>query len=239
MSSVTSWTVGTSGQETPCPHAKHPVPASRAARPLSLVLVASALAWVGASAPAEAAPPSCLKRTNNTYEKLLECVTLDGVRAHQTAFQQIADANDDEFYPGSRVAGTEGYAESVEYVAGKLREGRVRRDARPVRLPVRLPGAAASAQPRLGRLRDRDLHRLGRRRHHRQRHPGRPQPRTAAGEHERLRGRRLRRARLLRCQRHRADPARHLRRSAIKAVERRGRGRRSRHHLQRRQHPRP
>ncbi len=93
---------------------------SRAARPLSLVLVAGALAWVGASAPAEAAPPSCLKRTNNTYEKLLECVTVEGVRAHQTAFQQIADANDDEFYPGSRVAGTEGYAESVEYVAGKL-----------------------------------------------------------------------------------------------------------------------
>ena len=95
-------------------------PGSRAVRPLSLALVASALAWVGAAAPAEAAPPSCLKRNNNTYEKLLECVTVPGVRAHQAAFQQIADANTDEFYPGSRVAGTAGYAKSVEYVAGKL-----------------------------------------------------------------------------------------------------------------------
>ena len=65
-----------------------PRAARRAARPLSLVLVASALAWVGASAPAEAAPPSCLKRTNNTYEKLVECVTLEGVRAHQQALQE-------------------------------------------------------------------------------------------------------------------------------------------------------
>lgn len=94
---------------------------SRAARPMSLALVASALAWVGAAAPAEAAPPSCLKRTNNTYEKLLECVTVEGVRAHQAEFQRIADANDDEFYPGSRAAGTEGYANSVDYVADKLR----------------------------------------------------------------------------------------------------------------------
>ena len=33
-----------------------------------------------------------------------------GVREHQAAFQAIADANDDEFYPGSRAAGTAGYA---------------------------------------------------------------------------------------------------------------------------------
>ena len=38
------------------------------------------------------------------------------------AFQAIADANDDEFYPGTRAAGTEGYAESVEYVAGLLED---------------------------------------------------------------------------------------------------------------------
>ena len=35
--------------------------------------------------------------TNNTYKKLLGCVTLDGVREHQAAFQAIADANDDPF----------------------------------------------------------------------------------------------------------------------------------------------
>ncbi len=87
----------------------------------SLALVVGGLAGLATATPAEAAPPSCSKRTNNTYAKLLECVTVDGVRAHQAAFQRIADANDDEYYPGSRVAGTEGYAESVEYVAGKLR----------------------------------------------------------------------------------------------------------------------
>jgi hypothetical protein len=53
--------------------------------------------------------------------KLLECATLQGVREHQAQFQKIADNNDDQFYPGSRVAGTKGYADSVAYVAGLLR----------------------------------------------------------------------------------------------------------------------
>ena len=76
------------------------------------------------SAPAAVAAPNdaCDTRTNNTYQKLLECVTLEWVREHQAQFQKIADANDDPFYPGTRAAGTEGYAESVEYVAGLLRD---------------------------------------------------------------------------------------------------------------------
>jgi len=57
----------------------------------------------------------CDERANNTYNKLLECVTLDGVRSHQAAFQAIADANG-----GTRAAGTPGYDESVAYVAGTL-----------------------------------------------------------------------------------------------------------------------
>ena len=64
---------------------------------------------------------ACVQRNNNTYSKLLECVTLEGVRARQTQLQAIADRNDDEFYPGTRAAGTEGYAASVDYVAGLLR----------------------------------------------------------------------------------------------------------------------
>jgi hypothetical protein len=68
------------------------------------------------------APPGCATRTNTTYQTLLQCVTLEGVRAHQAAFQEIADDNDDPFYPGTRAAGTEGYAESVEYVAGLLED---------------------------------------------------------------------------------------------------------------------
>jgi PA domain len=63
----------------------------------------------------------CDRQNNNTYQKLLECVTLEGVREHQAQFQKIADANDDPFYPGTRAAGTEGDAESVAYVAGLLR----------------------------------------------------------------------------------------------------------------------
>ena len=73
--------------------------------------------------PAVAAPAeACDRRTNNTYQKLLECVTLEGVREHQAQFQKIADNNADPFYPGTRAAGTEGYADSVEYVAGLLED---------------------------------------------------------------------------------------------------------------------
>ena len=64
----------------------------------------------------------CENRNNNTYDKLLGCVTLEGVREHQQALQDIADKNHDPFYPGTRADGTEGYDDSVEYVAGLLRD---------------------------------------------------------------------------------------------------------------------
>lgn len=35
----------------------------------------------------------CDTRNNNTYQKILECVRLDQVRAHQAALQEIADEN--------------------------------------------------------------------------------------------------------------------------------------------------
>ncbi len=92
---------------------------------IALVAVLGLLLSALVAAPAAvAAPPAqaCDRRTNNTYQKLLECVTLEGVREHQAQFQKIADANDDPFYPGTRAAGTEGYAESVDYVAGLLRD---------------------------------------------------------------------------------------------------------------------
>jgi Zn-dependent M28 family amino/carboxypeptidase len=62
-------------------------------------------------AAATAGPESCDDRTNNTMEKLLECVNVDGVREHQAAFQAIADAN-----AGTRATGTPGYDASVAYV---------------------------------------------------------------------------------------------------------------------------
>ncbi len=58
----------------------------------------------------------CATQTNNTIDKLLDCVTLDGVREHQAAFQAIADANG-----GTRVSGSPGYDESAEYVMDRLR----------------------------------------------------------------------------------------------------------------------
>jgi len=62
-----------------------------------------------------AGPAACDDRVNNTFDKLLECVTVDGVREHQAAFQAIADANN-----GTRVSGTAGYDQSVDYVVGRL-----------------------------------------------------------------------------------------------------------------------
>jgi Zn-dependent M28 family amino/carboxypeptidase len=85
---------------------------------LGLVLAALVPAQAASAAPGQA----CDTQTNNTYRKLLDCVTVEGVREHQAQFQKIADNNDDPFYPGTRAAGTEGYAESVEYVAGLLRD---------------------------------------------------------------------------------------------------------------------
>lgn len=69
------------------------------------------------SGAALAAPASagCKSRTNNTYDKLLECVRLEGVRAHQAALQRIATANG-----GNRFSGFPGYDASVDYVVEQL-----------------------------------------------------------------------------------------------------------------------
>jgi Zn-dependent M28 family amino/carboxypeptidase len=62
--------------------------------------------------PSQAA---CDNRTNNTYQKVLECVRVSEVREHQAAFQAIADENG-----GTRAAGTPGYTASVDYVVDTL-----------------------------------------------------------------------------------------------------------------------
>lgn len=83
---------------------------------IRLVAITSLLATGLIMAPvADAGPKSCAKRVNDTPAKLMECVTLSGVRAHQEALQDIADDNG-----GTRAAGTEGYEDSVDYIAGKL-----------------------------------------------------------------------------------------------------------------------
>ena len=70
---------------------------------------------VGLSRTAMAGPSACENRNNNTHAKLLECVTLEGVREHQAALQAIADANG-----GTRAAGTPGYDASLAYVKARM-----------------------------------------------------------------------------------------------------------------------
>ncbi len=76
----------------------------------------AATTLVPVSAAAAPSQNGCNTRNNNTYDKLLECVRVDGVREHQAALQAIADANG-----GIRAAGTEGYEQSVDYVVDTMR----------------------------------------------------------------------------------------------------------------------
>lgn len=69
------------------------------------------------AAESKASPTVCKHRVNDNFQKLLECVTLEGVRRHQAALQAIADANG-----GTRVSGTRGYDQSVAYAEQVLRE---------------------------------------------------------------------------------------------------------------------
>jgi Zn-dependent M28 family amino/carboxypeptidase len=86
---------------------------SKAVRVLILMaFIAAAFAYAPA---ARAGDASCDFRTSDNFKKLLLCVTLDGVREHQAAFQAIANANG-----GIRAAGTQGYDASVEYVVDRL-----------------------------------------------------------------------------------------------------------------------
>lgn len=81
-----------------------------------VLVILSIIVATFAFAPAVMADTaSCDTRVNNTHAKLLECVTLEGVRAHQAALQAIADANG-----GTRLAGTSGYEESVDYVVDTM-----------------------------------------------------------------------------------------------------------------------
>ena len=80
-----------------------------AAAALTLSVVPAGAAVAAASAQ------GCDARANITYEKLLECVTVDGVLEHEKAFQAIADANG-----GNRAAGLPGYDASVDYVVETL-----------------------------------------------------------------------------------------------------------------------
>jgi Zn-dependent M28 family amino/carboxypeptidase len=80
-----------------------------------LIILVGLLAMFAIVPLALAGPEACDTRVNNTFDKLLECVTIEGVRAHQAAFQAAADEND-----GTRAAGTPGYDATVDYVVETL-----------------------------------------------------------------------------------------------------------------------
>jgi aminopeptidase Y len=67
-------------------------------------------------AAAMAQDVQCATRANNTFDKLLQCVSLEGVRAHQAELQAIANENG-----GIRTSGAPGYDRSVDYVEATLR----------------------------------------------------------------------------------------------------------------------
>ena len=94
-------------------------PAQQSRRGWTVVATASlataALLVPAGAATAAPAATACNNRTNNTYDKLLGCITVDGVLEHEQALQDIADANG-----GNRAAGTTGYTGSVDYVVQRL-----------------------------------------------------------------------------------------------------------------------
>ena len=130
-------------------------------RGLAGLIAGAALAGLLVPTTAQAAPAQtgCERRNNNEYDKLLECVTLAGVREHQAAFQAIADANDDEFYPGSRRAGTQGYADSVEYVASVLERAGWEVTFDEVDFQFVFPALLQQLTPVNASVRNRDVHR--------------------------------------------------------------------------------
>ena len=85
-------------------------PSSRR-RAVAGLIAGAALAGLLIPTTAAAQPIACERNNNSRYERLLECVTLEGVREHQAALQAIADANG-----GTRADQTPGYTASVDYV---------------------------------------------------------------------------------------------------------------------------
>lgn len=92
-------------------------PASSPRWPLLLIVAAASLlgACGGGDSVADDAAVACRGQVNDTPDKLLACVTLDGVRTHLNAFSAVAQNNG-----GDRAIGTPGYTGSVAYVQQAL-----------------------------------------------------------------------------------------------------------------------
>jgi hypothetical protein len=122
---------------------------SRRRAPRVIAAAAGGLLVAVLPAPAAVADQGgkCENRSNNSYDKLLECVTLDGVREHLQALQEIAEKNHDPYYPGTRADGTEGYDGSVEYVAGLLTKAGYEVTRQPVEFEFAFPAELRQLTP--------------------------------------------------------------------------------------------
>jgi Peptidase family M28/PA domain len=121
----------------------------KSARRLAALGAAAALmtALLPGQAASAATRVACLDRANSSYSNLLECVSLTGVRDHQQAFQNIADKREDPVYPGTRAAGTVGYDESVDYVAGLLEDAGYEVTLDPVDITFNFPAVLRQLTP--------------------------------------------------------------------------------------------
>jgi hypothetical protein len=84
-------------------------------------LCAAAALCLPATAKAQSVA-GCDNRVNDTAQKLVPCITRDGLWNHMTAFQAIADANPGADGHPSRNSGEPGYKASVDYVADAMRK---------------------------------------------------------------------------------------------------------------------
>jgi Zn-dependent M28 family amino/carboxypeptidase len=82
---------------------------------------------------------ACKDRNNNSFKKLLTCVTLEGVRTHQAKLRDIALANN-----GTRVAGTKGFDQSADYAEKVFKDAgyNVTRQAFAFQSFIELPGTS-------------------------------------------------------------------------------------------------
>jgi Zn-dependent M28 family amino/carboxypeptidase len=127
----------------------HRLASRKGARRLAALGAAAALTTALLPGQAASAAPrvACLDRANSSYQNLLECVSARGVREHQAAFQKIADNSTDPVYPGTRAAGTVGYAQSVKYVADLLRDAGYEVTLDPVEITFNFPAVLRQLTP--------------------------------------------------------------------------------------------
>jgi Peptidase family M28/PA domain len=127
----------------------HRLASRKGARRLAALGAAAALTTALMPGQAALAAPraACDNRENNTYQKLLDCVTVGGVQERLEDFQKIADNSTDPVYPGTRAAGTDGYRDSVDYVAGLLRDAGYSVTLDPVEITFNFPAVLRQLTP--------------------------------------------------------------------------------------------